>query len=112
MLVGTVCPASVSSGDLGKGRIRHLVVRDALHQFLPVALGEPIRSVRAAHVGFCLYVPGFTGFVTGLLSGSATLMTLGALPLGAGVLVFAANLADVSRWWCPTAARTRQASPR
>ena len=82
-------------------------IMGALYQFLPVALGEPIRSVRAAHLGFCLYVPGFTGFVTGLLFGSTTLLTLGALPLGAGVLVFAVNLGATLRraprrdvtWW-------------
>ena len=82
-------------------------IMGALYQFLPVALGEPIRSVRAAHVGFCLYVPGFAAFVTGLLAGSTALMTAGALPLGAGVLVFVVNLGATLRraarrdvtWW-------------
>ena len=82
-------------------------IMGALYQFLPVALGEPIRSVRAAHVGFCLYVPGFAAFVAGLLTGSTTLMMAGAVPLALGVLVFAVNLGATLRlatrrdvtWW-------------
>lgn len=82
-------------------------IMGALYQFLPVALGEPIRSVRAAHLSFMLYVPGFAAFVTGLLSGSGTVMSAGAVVLGLGVLVFTANLGatlwrssrrDVT-WW-------------
>jgi hypothetical protein len=82
-------------------------IMGALYQFLPVALGEPIRSVPAAHISFMLYVPGFAVFVLGLLTGAPTPMTVGAVALGLGVLLFATNLAatlwrstrrDVT-WW-------------
>ena len=82
-------------------------IMGALYQFLPVALGEPIRSVPAAHLSFALYVPGFAVFVTGLLIGRDSPMTLGAVMLGLGVLLFATNLGatlwrstrrDVT-WW-------------
>jgi len=82
-------------------------IMGALYQFLPVALGEPIRSARAAHAGFWLYVPGVAAFVAGLLAGSATLMAAGVIPLAAGVLVFVGNLGATLRraarrdltWW-------------
>ncbi len=82
-------------------------IMGALYQFLPVALGEPIRSVRAAHAGFWLYVPGVASFVTGLLAGAGPLTTAGTILLGAGVLVFVVNLAATLRgatrrdvtWW-------------
>lgn len=72
-------------------------IMGALYQFLPVALGEPIRSVRAGHLSFVLYVPGFAAFVMGLLLGSTTVLLAGAATLGMGVLLFAANL-GASLW--------------
>jgi hypothetical protein len=82
-------------------------IMGALYQFLPVALGEPIRSMRVAHASFALYVPGLAAFVGGLVFGASTLMVLGAATFGTGVLLFAGNLAatlhaakrrDVT-WW-------------
>lgn len=82
-------------------------IMGALYQFLPVALGEPIRSVRAGHIAFALYVPGVAAFVLGMVTGAVPVMLAGAAALGAGVLVFAVNLGatlwgaahrDVT-WW-------------
>ncbi len=82
-------------------------IMGALYQFLPVALGQPVRSVRLAHITFLLYVPGLAAFVAGLLSIQSTLMLLGAATFGTGILLFAGNLAatlhaskrrDVT-WW-------------
>jgi hypothetical protein len=82
-------------------------IMGALYQFLPVALGEPIRSARAGHLSFSLHVPGLAAFLTGLLLGSTTMLLAGAVTLGVGVMLFAANLGatlwrstrrDVT-WW-------------
>ena len=82
-------------------------IMGALYQFLPVALGEPIRREGAGHVTFALYVPGLLVFVGGLVTGWTGVMLGGAVAFGAGVLVFAGNLAatlgraekrDVT-WW-------------
>jgi len=82
-------------------------IMGALYQFLPVALGEPIRSIRAAHVTFALYVPGVAAFVAGMLTGAAPVLLAGAVTFGAGVLLFTVNLGatlwrathrDVT-WW-------------
>jgi hypothetical protein len=87
-------------------------IMGALYQFLPVALGQPIRSQRLAHISFALYVPGLTLFVTGLVSGRPTLMLPGVGLFGTGILLFIANLAatlyrattrDVT-WWALAAA--------
>jgi hypothetical protein len=82
-------------------------IMGALYQFLPVALGEPIRSVRAAHVSFALYVPGLAAFIAGLLLTEHMLIIGGAAAFGSGMLVFIANLALTLRraarrdvtWW-------------
>ncbi|HEU4587621.1 MAG TPA: hypothetical protein VFS11_03175, partial [Gemmatimonadales bacterium] len=82
-------------------------IMGALYQFLPVALGEPIRSVRAGHLSFLLHAPGFALFVAGLVFGAPALLLAGAAMLGLGVLLFAANLGATLRrstrrdvtWW-------------
>lgn len=82
-------------------------IMGALYQFLPVALGEPIRSVRAAHLTFGLYVLGLPFFVYGVAAGHHAATMSGAGTFGAGILVFVANVAvtlsratrrDVT-WW-------------
>ena len=87
-------------------------IMGALYQFLPVALGEPIRSVRLAHATFGLYVPGLAAFVAGFVLSASGLMLVGAATFGTGVLLFAGNLAatlarstrrDVT-WWALAAA--------
>jgi hypothetical protein len=82
-------------------------IMGALYQFLPVALGESIRSERLAHVTFWLYTPGLVLFVSGLLSGDTALVVAGAALFGTGILLFVANLAATLRaasrrdvtWW-------------
>lgn len=65
----------------------------ALYQFLPVALGVPIRSQRVAHLGFALYVPGLLLFLGGTLLVEPRPMLLGAVLFGTGLLLFVGNLA-------------------
>lgn len=79
----------------------------ALYQFLPVALGVPIRSTRTAHASFGLYVPGLALFVAGLLAGSPAVLLPGAALFGTGLLLFVFNLGATLRrapgrdltWW-------------
>lgn len=82
-------------------------IMGALYQFLPVALDQPIRSQRLAHVTFALYVPGLIAFVYGLGNAQHTLMLSGAATFGTGVLLFIGNMTatlkrstkrDVT-WW-------------
>ncbi len=87
-------------------------IMGALYQFLPVALGEPIRSRRVAHATFVLYVPGLLAFVAGLLSGHKDVMLVGVAAFGTGIVLFATNLgrtlARAKRrgltWWALAAA--------
>ena len=82
-------------------------IMGALYQFLPVALGEPIRSIRLAHVTFGVYVIGLPLFIAGLLTGGRALMIPGAVTLASGLGLFLVNLggtlARASRrdvtWW-------------
>jgi len=82
-------------------------IMGALYQFVPVALGQPIRSIRAGHVAFALYAPGVATFVAGMVFGVAWAMLAGSLALGTGLLLFVVNLGatlwassrrDVT-WW-------------
>lgn len=83
-------------------------IMGVLYQFLPVALGEPIRSVRLAHATFAIHVTGVLAFVVGLTTDHLAWILLGAALVGIALLGFgghlAATLARVSRrdltWWC------------
>lgn len=85
-------------------------IMGALYQFLPVALGQTIRSVRLAYVTFALYVPGLAAFVAGFALSRSTLMLAGAATFGTAVLLFVGNLAATLRrsekrdvtWWALT----------
>lgn len=87
-------------------------IQGALYQFLPVALGVPIRSQRVAHAGFALYVPGLALFVGGLAAGSHPARMAGAALFGTALLLFIGNLAATLRrarertltWWALTGA--------
>lgn len=68
-------------------------IMGALYQLLPVVLSQPIRSTRAAHLTFWLYVPGLAAFTGGLLAGVPVLMLAGAAVFGTAVLGFNVNLA-------------------
>jgi hypothetical protein len=84
----------------------------ALYQLLPVALGVPIRSRRAAHLSFLLYVTGLALFVPGLATLHPGPMLVGAGLFASGLLLFLANLAATLRrapertvtWWALAAA--------
>lgn len=82
-------------------------IMGALYQFLPVALDEPIRSVRIAYITFAAYVPGLAVFAAGVGAVRHVPMLAGAALLATGVLLFAGNLAVTLRravrrdvtWW-------------
>lgn len=87
-------------------------IMGALYQFLPVALGQPIRSVRLAHVSFGLFVVGLPVFVAGLLAVRPTIIVIGAAVFASGLLAFLGNVVatlvvarrrDVT-WWALTGA--------
>jgi hypothetical protein len=79
----------------------------ALYQFLPVALGVPIRSERAAHLTLALYAPGLILFVAGMLLARPAVFLPGAALFGTALLVFCGNLAATLKssrdrgltWW-------------
>ncbi|HET7275076.1 MAG TPA: hypothetical protein VFI91_07830 [Longimicrobiaceae bacterium] len=89
-------------------------IQGALYQFLPVALGLPIRSERFAHISFTLYAPGVLLFVGGLLASERMFMLTGAGLFGTALLIFAGNLAATLRraearnitWWSLVGATT------
>ncbi|MCZ7682959.1 MAG: cbb3-type cytochrome c oxidase subunit I [Sandaracinaceae bacterium] len=64
----------------------------ALYQFLPVAVGVPIRSERAGYLGLALHASGLTLFVLGLVSSSPDVFRAGAILVSLGLLVFVVNL--------------------
>ena len=65
----------------------------ALCQFLPVAVGTPIRSQRAAYLTLVLHGGGLALFVGGLLAGSAVVFRTGAILVVVALASFALNLA-------------------
>lgn len=87
-------------------------IMGALYQFLPVALGEAVRSVRLAHLTFALYAPGLAAFAVGLLTFRPGLLLAGAATFGTALLLFVWNLgATLARsrqrdvtWWALAAA--------
>ncbi len=89
-------------------------IMGALYQFLPVALSQPIRWQRLAHVTFLLHVPGVALFVTGLVLNAPLPRTVGAALFGTALLLFAGNLAATLRraqqrdatWWALASAAT------
>jgi hypothetical protein len=91
-----------------------LSIFGALYQFLPVALGEPIRSERTAHGTFVLFVVGLPLFAYGLVAGIPGATVWGAALFGSATLLFCGNLAatlaraqrrDLT-WWSLSAAAT------
>ncbi|MEP7381139.1 MAG: hypothetical protein ABI910_05595 [Gemmatimonadota bacterium] len=87
-------------------------IMGALYQFLPVALGQPIASERAAHLTFALHVTGVVLLVTGMYLAQSALRLGGITVLGVGIVVFLANLGTTLRraerrdvtWWAICAA--------
>lgn len=64
----------------------------ALYQFLPIAVGVPIRSQRAAHVSFALLVLGIPTFVTALAAPMPAVVPVGAGAVALAFAIFATNL--------------------
>jgi hypothetical protein len=99
----------------GVGALTHLFtlgwittsIMGALYQFLPVALGQPVRSIRVAYATLLLYGPGLAAFIHGLGTGTPLMMLAGAAVMSVGVLLFIGNMTatlkraqrrDVT-WW-------------
>jgi hypothetical protein len=112
--------ASGAFTDPRVGAVTHLftlglittTILGALYQFLPVALGVPIRSERLARATLALYAPGLALFVAGLAAGLPALFLPGAALFGTALLIFVGNLvASLARapersltWWALAAA--------
>lgn len=85
-----------------------LSIMGALYQFLPVALGAPVRWLRLAEVTFVLWTLGVIAFAAGLATGRPALHLSGAGALGVAALCFASNVAFTlpaatrrgPTWWC------------
>jgi hypothetical protein len=64
----------------------------ALYQLLPVALGAPIKSVRAGHASFWTFAPGVGLFAAGVASSSTMLHHAGIALVAIGILLALGNL--------------------
>jgi hypothetical protein len=69
-----------------------LSIFGALCQFLPVAIGRPLRWTSLAHLTFALHVVGAAGFVVGLVEARPAVIIAGAATLSAAFTLFAVNL--------------------
>lgn len=69
-----------------------LSIFGALCQFLPVAVGRPLRWQPLAHLTFAMQVLGAAGFAAGLIYGHRLLLGTGAGALSAAFALFAMNL--------------------
>lgn len=87
-------------------------IMGALYQFLPVALGQPIASERAAHLTFALHVAGVSALVTGMYLSHDGLRLAGIISLGVAITILLVNLGitlhratrrDVT-WWAVSTA--------
>ncbi len=70
-----------------------LTIFGAMYQFVPVALGAPIRSTRAAHAAFWMLAPGIVAFACGLAGSRTPLLAAGAALVAIGILTAATNMA-------------------
>ena len=66
----------------------------ALYQLLPVALGAPLRSVRAGHAGFLTFVPGVALFATGVAMNVTVLHHVGIALVATGIVIAVSNIAS------------------
>jgi hypothetical protein len=89
-----------------------LSIFGSLYQFLPVALGEPIRSQRLAYGTLVVFVPGLLLFASGLAGGASWAVISGSALFSVGMLGFCGNLAATLKrgsrrdltWWSLSAA--------
>jgi hypothetical protein len=68
-------------------------IMGALYQFLPVALGAPIRWTRLAWATLAVFAPGLALFTAGLLAARSAWVIVGAVVFGVALMMFVANLA-------------------
>jgi len=82
-------------------------IMGALYQFLPVALGHPVRWPGLAPATLAMYAPGLLLMVAGMWRGTGSWAAFGGGLVGAGTLLFAVNLSGTLRvastrdvtWW-------------
>lgn len=82
-------------------------IMGALYQFLPVALGEPIRWPGLARITLAIYAPGLALFVVALALYRPDVIVAGAAAFGTGLILFIVNLTATLRrsrtrdltWW-------------
>ena len=74
-----------------------LTIFGALSQLLPVALGAPIRSVRAGHAAFWTLAPGIAVFACGVAENSTALLGGGVTLVAVGILLAVGNVAATLR---------------
>lgn len=65
----------------------------ALCQLLPVALGAPLRSVRAAHASFWTFAPGVALFAIGVAGSSIVVHDIGISLVAIGIVIAVTNIA-------------------
>lgn len=70
-----------------------MTIFGALCQFLPVALGVPLRSRRLAHTSFWIFAPGIGLFAAGVATSSVPLSNTGIALVGVGVSLAIGNIA-------------------
>lgn len=83
-------------------------IMGALYQLLPVALGAPLRWERVADAAFWCWTVGVAAFAGGVAARLPGLHVPGAVLVGLGALLFAANVAGTlprtarrdMTWWC------------
>ena len=66
----------------------------ALYQLIPVALGAPLRSVRAGHASFWTFVPGVALFATGIAASLTVLHHVGIALITIGIVLAVTNVAS------------------
>ncbi|HSU94622.1 MAG TPA: hypothetical protein VLI43_13005 [Gemmatimonadaceae bacterium] len=66
----------------------------ALYQLIPVALGAPLRSVRAGHASFWTFVPGVALFASGIAANVTVMHHLGITLVAIGILLAVGNVAS------------------
>jgi hypothetical protein len=82
-------------------------IMGALYQFIPVALGVGVRSVRLGHATLLLHAPALSAFAAGLFFGWRNVMLAGAVVMSVGIFLFAFTLGDALKrstrrdvtWW-------------
>jgi hypothetical protein len=70
-----------------------LTIFGVLYQFVPVAFGTPVHSVKMAYLAFWLLAPGVGTFVFGVATGITPVLAAGVALVAFGILLEAGNIA-------------------